>query len=223
MSWQHIRMARFGGPEVLELAEQRTIPEPGPGVLAARVGQLIADLCVISGYVQHAIHPARFLVPLPVGVDMAAQRCASPSLSYRLSDAHPLPTPTAGCNDPRRRRLRHCRHGAARSARHLGLKAIGTCSAANLAVVERFGAAAIDYRAGDFVASVRGLTTGGAGVDAPSMLSAARISTARTPASRPAGQQRNIVKNDGKPIAEACDLKTAEEVPQLAECRRVPA
>jgi NADPH:quinone reductase-like Zn-dependent oxidoreductase len=54
-------------------------------------------------------------------------------------------------------------------ARHLDLKAIGTCSAANLAVVERFGAAAIDYRAGDFVASVRGLTTGrtgGAGVDA---------------------------------------------------------
>jgi len=54
-------------------------------------------------------------------------------------------------------------------ARHFKFKAIGTCSAANLAVVERFGAAAIDYRAGDFVASVRGLTagrTGGAGVDA---------------------------------------------------------
>ena len=54
-------------------------------------------------------------------------------------------------------------------ARHLGLKAIGTCSAANLAAVERFGATAIDYRAGDFVASVHQLTagrTGGAGVDA---------------------------------------------------------
>ena len=25
-------------------------------------------------------------------------------------------------------------------------------------------------------------------------------------------QQRNIVKNDGKPIAEACDQKTAEDV-----------
>jgi NADPH:quinone reductase-like Zn-dependent oxidoreductase len=54
-------------------------------------------------------------------------------------------------------------------ARHLGLKAIGTCSTANLPVVERFGAAAIDYRAGDFVAAVRKLTAGrpgGAGVDA---------------------------------------------------------
>ncbi len=32
-------------------------------------------------------------------------------------------------------------------------------------MVERFGAAAIDYRAGDFVSSVRQLTSGGAGVD----------------------------------------------------------
>ena len=54
-------------------------------------------------------------------------------------------------------------------ARHLGLQAIGTCSAANLAVVERFGATAIDYRADDFVAAVRRLTAerqGGVGVDA---------------------------------------------------------
>jgi len=54
-------------------------------------------------------------------------------------------------------------------ARHLGLKAIGTCSAANFAAVQRFGATAIDYHAGDFVASVRQLTAGrpgGGGVDA---------------------------------------------------------
>ena len=54
-------------------------------------------------------------------------------------------------------------------ARHFGLKAIGTCSAANMPVVERFGATAIDYRAGDFVPTVRRLTTGrqrGGGVDA---------------------------------------------------------
>jgi NADPH:quinone reductase-like Zn-dependent oxidoreductase len=51
-------------------------------------------------------------------------------------------------------------------ARHLGLKAIGTGSAANLPVIERFGAAAIDYHSGDFVTSVRRLTPNGAGVDA---------------------------------------------------------
>ena len=31
MSWQYIRIARFGGPEVLELAEQAGVPDPGPG------------------------------------------------------------------------------------------------------------------------------------------------------------------------------------------------
>ncbi len=54
-------------------------------------------------------------------------------------------------------------------ARRFGLKAIGTCSAANLPVVESFGATAIDYRTGDFVAAVRRLTAGregSAGVDA---------------------------------------------------------
>ena len=43
MSWQHVRISRFGGPEVLELAEESTIPNPGLGevrikVLAAGTG-----------------------------------------------------------------------------------------------------------------------------------------------------------------------------------------
>jgi NADPH:quinone reductase-like Zn-dependent oxidoreductase len=217
MSWQHIRITRFGGPEVLELAEEPTIPEPGPGevrikilaagtgftdsfirrgrypgfkgplpftpgyelvgvvdktgpgVVAAREGELVADLCVVGGYAQYAIRPARFLVPVPDGVDMAEAACI------------PLAYLTAFQMLTRYRRLPPgatiLAIGASGTvgtalldlARHLGFKAIGTCSAANLAAVERFGAAAIDYRAGDFVASVRGLTagrTGGAGVDA---------------------------------------------------------
>jgi NADPH:quinone reductase-like Zn-dependent oxidoreductase len=41
MSWQHVRISRFGGPE--ELAEESTISNPGPGevrikVLAAGTG-----------------------------------------------------------------------------------------------------------------------------------------------------------------------------------------
>ena len=58
-------------------------------------------------------------------------------------------------------------------ARHFGLNAIGTCSAVNMAVVESFGAKAVDYRDGDFVEAVRKLTAaqpnahnGRAGVDA---------------------------------------------------------
>jgi NADPH:quinone reductase-like Zn-dependent oxidoreductase len=213
MSWQHIRITRFGGPEVLELVEQPTIPEPGvgevririlaagtgftdsfirrgrypdfkgplpftpgyelvgvvdkngPGVVAVREGEIVADLCVVGGYAQYAIRPVRFLVPVPDGVDLAEAVCVP--LAYLT--AFQMLT-----------RYRHLPRGATilvigasgtvgtallNLARHLGLKAIGTCSAANLAHVERFGAAAIDYRAGDFVASVRG-RTGGAGVEA---------------------------------------------------------
>jgi hypothetical protein len=33
-----------------------------PGVVAAREGELVADLCVVGGYAQYAIRPARFLL-----------------------------------------------------------------------------------------------------------------------------------------------------------------
>ncbi|HMH29779.1 MAG TPA: medium chain dehydrogenase/reductase family protein [Steroidobacteraceae bacterium] len=213
MPWQHIRISRFGGPEVLQMAEDPTMPEPGAGevrikVLAAgtgftdtmirrgrypdfkgplpftpgyelvgivekvgagvvspREGELVADLCVVGGYAQYAIRPSRFLVPVPDGVDPAEAVCI------------PLAYLTAF------QMLTRCRKlspnavilviGASGTvgtalldlARHLGLKAIGTSSASNLPVIERFGATAIDYRAGDFVASVRRLTVGSAGVD----------------------------------------------------------
>ena len=49
-------------------------------------------------------------------------------------------------------------------ARHFGLNAIGTCSAANMPVVESFGAKAIDYRDGDFVDALHKLTAGVDGV-----------------------------------------------------------
>jgi hypothetical protein len=39
MSWQHVRISRFGGPEVLELAEESTIPNPGPARCASRFSQ----------------------------------------------------------------------------------------------------------------------------------------------------------------------------------------
>ncbi len=217
MPWQHIRIARFGGPEVLELAEQPTIPDPGPGevrikVLAAgtgftdsfirrgrypdfrgplpftpgyelvgvidkngpgvtvpREGERVADLCVVGGYAQYALRPARFLVPVPDGLDPAEAVCiplAYLSAFQMLTRIRPLP--------PGATILVIGASGSVGTAfldlaRHLGLKAIGTCSGAHMPTVERFGATAIDYRAGDFVATVRQLTAGregGAGVDA---------------------------------------------------------
>src|SRR5277367_164051 len=213
MPWQHQLISRFGGPEVLQMVEERTIPEPGPGevrvkvlaagtgftdtmirrgrypdfkgplpftpgyeivgvvekkgsgVIAPFVGQTVADLCVVSGYAQYAIRPAAFLVPVPDGIDPAEAVCIP--LAYltayqMLTRCRNLPSGATilviGASGTVGTALLDL-------ARHLGLKAIGTSSASNLSVIERFGATAIDYRAGDFVASVRRSTAGGAGVD----------------------------------------------------------
>jgi NADPH:quinone reductase-like Zn-dependent oxidoreductase len=217
MPWQHIRITRFGGPEVLELAEHPTIPEPGPGevrikvlaagtgftdtfirrgrypdfkgplpftpgyelvgivektglgVAAPREGQLVADLCVVGGYTQYAIRPVRFLVPVSDGIDPAEAVCIPLAYltAFQMLTRYRYLPPGAtilviGASGTVGTALLDL-------ARYFGLKPIGTCSAANLPVVERFGATAIDYRAGDFVAVVHQLTAGrkgGAGVDA---------------------------------------------------------
>jgi NADPH:quinone reductase-like Zn-dependent oxidoreductase len=213
MPWQHLRVSGFGGPEVLQMAQDLRIPDPGPGevrikVLAAGTGftdtmirrgrypdfkgplpftpgceivgivekngsgvtaplegQMVADLCVIGGYAQYAIRPARFLVPVPDGIDPAEAVCIP--LAYltafqMLTRYRNLPPGAIiliiGASGTVGTALLDL-------ARHLGLKAIGTCSAPNLWVVERFGAAAIDYHAGDFVTSVRRLTADRPGVD----------------------------------------------------------
>ncbi len=215
MPWQHLRISKFGGPEVLQMTEESTIPEPGSGEVRIRVlaagtgftdtmirrgrypdfkgplpftpgyeivglvekkgadinapfeGQTVADLCVVSGYAQYAIRPAAFLVPVPDGIDPAQAVCIP--LAYltafqMLTRCRKLPPGATiliiGASGTVGTALLDL-------ARHLGLKAIGTCSTANLSVVERFGATAIDYRAGDFVTSVRRLTadrSGGPGV-----------------------------------------------------------
>lgn len=149
------------------------VDKVGPGVAGLHEGQMVADLCVVGGYTQYAIRPARFLVPVPDGVDPAEAVCI------------PLAYLTAFQMLTRYRRLSPgatiLAIGASGTvgtalldlARHLGLNAIGTCSAVNMAVVESFGAKAIDYREGDFVEAVRKLTAaqpkahkGRAGVDA---------------------------------------------------------
>jgi NADPH:quinone reductase-like Zn-dependent oxidoreductase len=213
MPWQHVRISRFGGPEVLHVVEESAIPEPGPGqvrikvlaagtgftdtmirrgrypdfkgplpftpgyeivgviektgagVVAPREGEMVADLCVVGGYAQYAIRPSHLLVSVPGSIDPAGAVCIP--LAYltafqMLTRCRKLPSGATilviGASGT---------VGTAflDLARHLGLKTIGTCSAANLALVERFGAAAIDYRASDFITSVRQLTPGGAGVD----------------------------------------------------------
>ncbi len=141
------------------------VEKVGAVVTAPREGEIVADLCVVGGYAQYAIRPSRWLVPVPDGIDPAVAVCIP--LAYltafqMLTRCRELPSGATilviGASGTVGTALLDL-------ARHFGLKAIGTCSAANLALIERFGAAAIDYRAGDFVTSVRRLTPAGAGVD----------------------------------------------------------
>src|SRR5271165_5732881 len=149
------------GYEIVGVVEQT-----GPGVVAPIEGQMVADLCVVGGYAQYAIRPARFLIPVPDGIDPAEAVCLP--LAYltafqMLTRYRSLPRGAVilivGASGTVGTALLDL-------ARHLGLEAIGTCSAGNRAVVERFGAAAIDYHVGDFVTSVRRQTAGRPGVDA---------------------------------------------------------
>src|SRR6202040_883522 len=194
MPWQHLRISRFGGPEVLQMVEEPTIPEPGPGEIRIKVlaagtgftdtmirrgrypdfkgplpftpgyeivgvvekigcgvsapvaGKMVVDLCVVGGYAQYATRPAGSLVPVPDGVDPAEAVCIP--LAYltafqmltRYRQLSPGATILAiGASGTVGTALLDL-------ARHFGLNAIGTCSAANMAVVESFGAKAIDYR-----------------------------------------------------------------------------
>jgi len=145
------------------------VEETGAGADVPTAGTLVADLCVVGGYAQYAIRPARYLVPVPEGVDPAEAACVP--LAYltafqMLTRCGPLaPGGTIlviGASGTVGTALLDL-------ARHFGFSAIGTCSAANVPAVERFGATAVDYRAGDFVETVRQLTAtrpNGPGVDA---------------------------------------------------------
>lgn len=213
MPWQHIEIARFGGPEVLELVTEDALPVPGPGevrikVLAAGTGftdafirmgrypdfkgplpftpgydlvgtvdalgtgvkepvpgTMVADMSIVGGYTQYALRPAASLVPVPEGIDPAEAVClplAYMTAYQMLSRAAAIEAGATilviGASGTVGTALLDL-------ARAMGLRAIGTCSAANMHVVESYGAEAIDYRAGDFTAAVLRVT-GGRGVDA---------------------------------------------------------
>jgi NADPH:quinone reductase-like Zn-dependent oxidoreductase len=62
MPWQHLRISNFGGPEVLQMTEEATIPIPGSGEVRIKV------LAAGTGFTDTMIRRGRypdFKGPLP--------------------------------------------------------------------------------------------------------------------------------------------------------------
>jgi NADPH:quinone reductase-like Zn-dependent oxidoreductase len=62
MPWQHIRISRFGGPEVLQMAEEPAMPEPGAGEVRIKV--LAAGTSFTDTMIRRGRYPD-FKGPLP--------------------------------------------------------------------------------------------------------------------------------------------------------------
>src|SRR2546423_15650072 len=62
MPWRHIHIVRFGGPETLELAEEATVPEPGPNEVRIKV--LAAGTGFTDTFIRRGRYPD-FKGPLP--------------------------------------------------------------------------------------------------------------------------------------------------------------
>jgi NADPH:quinone reductase and related Zn-dependent oxidoreductases len=101
-------------------------------LVSPREGQIVADLCVVGGYAQYAIRPARFLVPFQMA-RCGRGRLHTARLPYSLPDAHALSSLVPGETILVIGASGTVGTAMLDLARHFGLKAIGTCSAANLA------------------------------------------------------------------------------------------
>lgn len=129
----------------------------GAGVTGLEVGQRVAALVVSGGYTTGINLPAERLVPVAEGVDPI--KVAAVSLNYFIAYQmlHRVAKVTSG-----HRILVHGASGGVGVAllqlsEHIGgVTVFGTASAANLDVVRRHGAIAIDYRDQDFANVVRG-------------------------------------------------------------------
>ncbi|OLF17367.1 medium chain dehydrogenase/reductase family protein [Actinophytocola xanthii] len=128
----------------------------GAGVTGLEVGQRVAALVVSGGYTTGINLPAERLVPVPDGVDPV--RAAAVSLNYFI--AHQMLHRVARISSGQSILV----HGASggvglaflQLAEHIGgVTVFGTASAANLDLVRRHGAVAVDYRNEDFAVAIR--------------------------------------------------------------------
>src|SRR4051795_4126454 len=140
------------------------VEELGPACTRLRVGDRIGALTVWGADADRVCVPEAGAVDVPEDLDPAEVL----SLLFPYMTAYQVIHRTAMATSGERVLV----HGAAgrvgvaelELGALAGLRLVGTCSARDMAAVERLGAAAIDYRNEDFLARIRELT-GGEGVD----------------------------------------------------------
>jgi len=129
----------------------------GAGVTGLEPGQRVTALVVSGGYSSAVNLPAERVVPVPEGVDPASVAAVTLNYFIAYQMLHRVAQVTSG-----QRILVHGASGGVglaflQLAEHIGgVTVFGTASAANLDVVRRHGAVAIDYRNEDFANIVRG-------------------------------------------------------------------
>ncbi len=137
----------------------------GETVTGFEIGQPVAALTMIGGYTEYAIVPADELIPVPQGIDPAVASIIP--LNYLT--AYQMLVRTSGVQKGQTILIHSAAGGVGTAVleicRHLGVRALGTASAAKHDLVRSLGGEPIDYRTTDFVEEVRRLTNG-AGVDA---------------------------------------------------------
>lgn len=134
----------------------------GAGVTGLEPGQRVAALVVEGGYTTAINLPAERVVPLPDGLSPVAAAAVSLNYFIAYQMLHRVARVQSG-----QRILVHGASGGVglaflQLAEHIGgVTVFGTASAANLDLVRRHGAIAIDYRAEDFANVVRGSVSDG--------------------------------------------------------------
>ncbi|MBY0392343.1 MAG: alcohol dehydrogenase catalytic domain-containing protein, partial [Novosphingobium sp.] len=91
VAWEHIEIARFGGPEVLQLVTEDTLPVPGPGEVRVKV--LAAGTGFTDTFIRMGRYPD-FKGPLPftpgydlVGVvDALGEGVTGPAVGTMVAD-----------------------------------------------------------------------------------------------------------------------------------------
>lgn len=137
----------------------------GDGVTGLTVGQRVADMPVSGAYSSFMLRPASSLIPVPDGVPATAAvevplmyMTAWQMLTRIVDLPRGAPILAVGASGSTGRAL-------VKLALHKGLKVIGTCSEANLPLVESLGAVALDYARPDLGDAIRH-AAGGQGVAA---------------------------------------------------------